>query len=156
MTAIKTKPKANNVTKLKGLPASMPEAITNDETKIFEDLPVGTVIHQGDVILVVIKELPASAKPRQNRQVADGNTQGSRHIYEDGALFDCPATEVAELIKSASGISIGAAYCGPIMQTPGALTHPEHGDHVYKCSATIAVAYQRNLDAENREARVRD
>jgi uncharacterized protein (UPF0335 family) len=36
------------------------------------------------------------------------------------------------------------------------LTHPEHGNHGFPAKTVCAVVYQRNLDAEEREARVRD
>ena len=36
------------------------------------------------------------------------------------------------------------------------LTHPEHGNQGFSAGAVCAVVYQRNLDAEEREARVLD
>jgi hypothetical protein len=36
------------------------------------------------------------------------------------------------------------------------LTHPEHGNHLYRGDMVIACVYQRNLDAEERERRAMD
>ena len=139
-----------------------PESIVNDAPHTFTDADfvVGTVAHQGDVILVRIDALPPSAKPRKNRQLADGSTQGSRHILERGDVFDCEAAEVVTAIAACcKGTAVGEQYIGPVFQTKGGvadLTHPEHGNHSYCGDMTIAVIYQRNLDSEERAVRVVD
>lgn len=139
-----------------------PEAIVNDALRTFSDadFPVGTVAHQGDLILIRIGGLPEGAKPRKNRQMAEGNTQGSRHILKVGDAFDCPIAGVQRAIAAVcKGAKIGDAYVGPVFQTRDGsanLVHPEHGDHCYLGDMTIAVVYQRNLDAEDRERRVQD
>lgn len=128
------------------------ETIVNNEQRHFGDFPVGTVSHQGDVILVSIVGLPANAKVRQNRQVADGNTQGSRHILDGGDIYD---GDTQNLIADATGQVIDRKYLGPVFRG-GELTHPEHGNQSFPADCTIAVVYQRNLDAEEREQRVID
>lgn len=140
-----------------------PESIVNDAPRTFTDAdwPVGSAAHQGDLILVRIGELPADAKPRKNRQMADGTTQGSRHILEIGEAFDCDAAKVAKAIKSACPKAdlIEAKYIGPVFRTvndAGVLTHPEHGNHCYVGAMTVAVVYQKNLDALQREQRTQD
>ena len=139
-----------------------PEAIVNDAPRTFSEsaFPVGTVAHQGDLILVRIAALPPSARPRKDRQLAAGNTQGSRHVLDVGRPYDCPTAEVAAAIAAVCrGVEIATEYCGPVFQTEkGAadLLHPEHGHHHYRGDMSIAVVYQRNLDAEERERRVQD
>ena len=128
------------------------EQIANDAPRVFDDFPVGSVSHQGDVILVSIAEIPATRKVRKDRQVADGNTRGSRHILKGGRLWDADA---AGLITDATGARIEPQYLGPVFRG-GELTHPEHGNQTFPKGCTIAVVYQRNLDAEQREQRVRD
>ncbi len=141
---------------------SVTEKMVNDAPRTFTDadFPAGTVAHQGDLILVRIKALPASAKPRKDRQLAIGNTQGSRHVLLKGRPFDCQPEEVSQAIAEVcKGVTVAAAYIGPVFQTTKGkadLVHPEHGDHHYLGDMTIAVVYQRNLDAEEREQRVAD
>jgi hypothetical protein len=136
--------------------------IINDDPKTFTDanFTVGTASHQGDVILVRISKLPNSAKPRQDRQMAIGNTQGSRHVLSEGNPFDCDPLDVINAINIiCPSVELQEQYIGPVFQTiqeKASLIHPEHGDHHYEGDMTIACIYQRNLDAEEREKRTRD
>jgi hypothetical protein len=138
------------------------ETLVNDAPRTFTDadFPVGTAAHQGDLILVRIGKLPASAKPRKSRQLADGDSQGSRHVLQRGRPYDCQAADVAAAVAAVChGVTIAPAYCGPVFCTRRGvadLVHPEHGDHHYRGEMTIAVVYQRSLDAELREQRVQD
>lgn len=141
--------------------ADVRERITNDAPKLHEVFEVGDVAHQGDLIVVRIGVLPKSARPRKDRQLADGSTQGSRHVLERGEAFDADAGEVASLIRQANGARVDSKYVGPVFVSPQAptaddLTHPEHGNQGFPAGAVCAVVYQRNLDAEQREARVAD
>lgn len=137
------------------------ERIVNDDPKLIEDFEPGCVAHQGDVIIVSIGSLPKSAKPRSNRQVADGDTQGSRHILDRGEIFDADATEVSGMIRAANGCQVESKYIGPVFVSPESptendLTHPEHGDLGFAAGSVCAVVFQRNLDADEREVRSRD
>lgn len=132
------------------------ETIVNDATHTHSTWETGDVAHQGDVIFVAIKRLPKSAVPRKDRQLAEGNTQGSRHIADTGNVYDADPAEVAAAIKAATGCDIAADYVGPVFEGPAHISHPEHGDQVFPGHCTVAVVYQRSLDAEQREARVRD
>lgn len=137
------------------------EAIYNDAPRFFEDFPVGSVSHQGDIMLVAIGSLPNSAKARANRQLAEGNTQGSRHVWTNGDVYDADVSEIRALIKEANGCDVDARYIGPVIvsgksPTANDLQHPEHGNQGFPPGTICAIVYQRNLDAEEREARVRD
>lgn len=137
------------------------ERIVNDASKLLETFSAGDVSHQGDLIIVGIKSLPASAKPRENRQLADGNTQGSRHVLARGTVYNASPEEVAELIRQATKEWVDARYVGPVFVSPDRpsaddLTHPEHGNQGFPAGTVCAVVYQRNLDAEEREQRTRD
>lgn len=143
------------------------ENITNDETRIVTDsmLGVGDNIAQGDLYFVRIASLPASAKPRgSNYQLAEGDTQGSRHNLDNGKAYQCDKAEVIAAIKKACGCTINEKYIGPVFETVNGrayVSHPEHGDHDFRVesvggSMCIAVVFQRALDAEEREARVID
>jgi len=138
-----------------------PEQIVNDAPRMFSDadFPIGSVSHQGDLILVRIRTLPPSSRARTNRQLAEGSTQGSRHILTVGDVFDCEPAEIAREIEAVCKARVGEQYIGPVFCTRDGkadVLHPEHGDQHYCGDMTIAVVYQRNLDAEERERRVLD
>jgi hypothetical protein len=137
------------------------ESIINDAPKLHQTFEVGDVAHQGDLIIVAIAKLPKSAKFRGNKQLAEGTTQGSRHILERGIVYDADTKKVAALIKKATGVEVDEKFIGPVFVSPPEptcddLTHPEHGNQGFPAGTVCAVVYQRNLDAELREARVRD
>lgn len=147
-------------TKQKATTKAVPEAIINDAPRTFTDFPIGTVAHQGDVMFVRIASMPPG-KPRKNRQLAEGATQGSRHVLKGGLVFDCEPGEVARLINAVCrNVNVHARYIGPVFRTKDGeadVTHPEHGDHCYRGEDwVIATVFQRSLDAEEREARVQD
>lgn len=157
---------------------SQDECVINDAPRLFDTFEVGDVSHQGDIIIVGIAKLPKSAKPRHNRQLAEGNTQGSRHVLENGDIFDADPTEVAELIFTATGCQlkhtpprastwetvdenywkqyIGPVFVAPEVPTANDLTHPEHGDQGFPAGTVCAVVYQRSLDVDGRARRVID
>lgn len=137
------------------------ERIVNNDPKFLECFDVGSVSHQGDVIIVGISILPASAKPRKDRQLAIGSTQGSRHVLERGDVYDADPVQVAILINSATKCEVPAQYIGPVFVSPADpaehdLTHPEHGHMGFPAGQVCAVVFQRNLDSMEREARVQD
>lgn len=156
-------------TKTKSKPANQLESverIANDAPKLLGTFAPGDVSHQGDLIIVCIGELPASARPRANRQLADGDTQGSRHVLARGEIFDADPEAVASLIfkateKAGCPCRVDRQYIGPVFRSPldpteNDLTHPEHGNQGFAAGAVCAVVYQRNLDAEEREQRTQD
>lgn len=137
------------------------EAIVNDAPKLHVSFEPGDVSLQGDLIIVAIHSLPASAKARANRQLAEGTTQGSRHILERGDVYDCAASEVVKAIAKATGVTVNDQYVGPVFISPADptendLSHPEHGDQGFPAGTVCAVVFQRSLDAEEREQRVVD
>jgi hypothetical protein len=142
--------------KKKSAPIKSPEQIANNDTRTFDDFPLGTVSHQGDIIIVSIGSLPKSAKPRKSRQLAESNTQGSRHILDKGDVFDADRRDVIALIKTATKSEVAEQYVGPVFTGPAYLDHPEHGHQAFPKGCVCAVVYQRNLDSEEREARVAD
>lgn len=140
---------------------SIPEAMVTDAPAFLGGFGGQCASHQGDLVIVALDSLPKSAKPRANRQLADGNTQGSRHVLERGDVYDCDVAEVASEIKRIYGEDIGQQYIGPVFvstenPTDSDLTHPEHGNQGFPAGQVCAVVFQRNLDAEQRERRSRD
>lgn len=152
---------ATKTRKSQKLPSPSAEAIVNNQPRLLESFEVGDVAHQGDLTIIRIASLPATAKPRADRQLAEGSTQGSRHILERGDVFDASPGEVARLIRQATKCEVDARYVGPVFRSPPAptpndLTHPEHGHQGFPAGAVCAVVYQRNLDSEEREQRTQD
>lgn len=117
---------------------------------------VGKSAEQGDLVFVRIADLPASVKTRTDRQLAEGDTQGSRHVVEGGDVYNADAKDVVAAIKKANGADVDAKYIGPVFVGPCTVTHPEHGHHTYTEGMVLATVFQRSQDAEEREARVRD
>lgn len=142
------------------------ERIANDDSKLHEVFGIGEVSHQGDLIIVCIETLPKSSRPRTNRQLADGDTQGSRHVMTRGDVFDADPEAVASLIlkattKAGCPCHVDPKYIGPVFVSPADptsddLDHPEHGNQGFPAGTVCAIVYQRNLDAEEREVRTRD
>ena len=133
------------------------ESIVNNATVVHSTWEPGDVAHQGDLIFVCLKAKPKSAKARKQKQLAIGDTYGSRHILECGKAFDCNATEVAAAIKAVTGCDVDTPYIGPVFVGRDAhVDHPEHGPQTFTPNRCTAVVYQRSLDAEEREARVAD
>lgn len=147
---------ASTTSEVLGSQAAHAEQVKNDEAKDMSAFAAGDAMPQGDLYIVGLKAMPGSTKVRKDRQLADGTTQGSRHIHEGGKLFDADPAEVARLIKDATGATVEPKYVGPVFQG-GTIRHPEHGDHEnYPADVPCAVVFQRSLDREEREQRVAD
>ena len=150
-------------TKKKSVQSETPviERVVNDDAKLLATFAVGDVSHQGDLIIVAIDKVPPSAKRRENRQLADGDTQGSRHVVERGEVYDADPWEVRKIIHRVTGCDVEEQYIGPVFVSPADptendLTHPEHGNQGYPAGTVCAVVFQRNLDAEEQAVRSRD
>lgn len=140
---------------------SVNHELINDSPKMLATFATGDVSRQGDIYIVGIAALPGSAQPRESRQLADGATQGSRHVLERGRVYQCAPREVAAAIKAATGCDVDADYLGPVFVSPDEptendLAHPEHGNQGFPSGQVCAVVYQRTVDAEQRIQRVRD
>lgn len=131
------------------------EQIKNDARRCFGpgEWERGDTSAQGDVMFINIGVLPASARPRKNRQLADGNTLGSRHIVTRGDVFECDPSEVANLALAATGQRIPVKYIGPVFTGPALVEHPEHGDQEFTGECVNATVYQRVWDAEQQQER---
>lgn len=132
------------------------ETTTASKPRRHETWSVGDKAHQGDLIFVALKKLPKSAKSRSDRQMAEGSTKGSRHILEGGKCFDCDAQELAKALKADAKMIVDPKYIGPVFTGECVLTHPQHQHQAFPNHACTVVVYQRNLDADEREARVLD
>lgn len=118
----------------------------------------GDVAHQGDLIIVALGALPKSAKPRTNRQLAEGDSRGSRHELVGGECYDADPKELAGLIASATGgkVKVDPKYVGACFSGAAVIDHPQHAAQEFPDQPCSVVVFQRNLDAEEREQRQQD
>ena len=136
------------------VPAS--EQMTGSPHRVHETFAPGDVVDQGDLTIVGVSALPKSCTSRADRQLAQGDTLGSRHVVVGGNVYDAKAAECAAAIKAATGCDVPAQYIGPVIEGPCTIEHPQHGHHSFPAGTVGIVKYQRNLDAEEREVRARD
>lgn len=118
---------------------------------------VGDVVRQGDLYLVCLESLPEGTKTA--RQLAPGNTQGSRHIAEGKCCVYLPKSPaaVARIISTVCrGSEVPEQLIGPLVECVGetTITHPEHGHRTLPAGTTWATVYQRAFAEEVR--RVQD
>lgn len=106
------------------------------ETRFADKLAIGEVIHQGDIYLQKIEKVPPFASLSQTRQLARGNSQGSRHIVSGSCLVWNTDTLGKKLTTD-----YGTTIVGPVIESPDeyvTVTHPQHADHsippgIYQC-----------------------
>lgn len=135
--------------------------VRTEAEKIRSDAParvemeVGDVVRQGDIYITRLRGLPAGRTTAlAERQLAPGQTQGSRHIVEGPArLLRCEPVEVERALRDACGLSVTAPepLIGPVIDATGevTVTHPEHGNRTL-CPGVYAVTYQRAFADEVR------
>lgn len=123
-----------------------------------ETWSAGDCAHQGDLIFVCLPKLPGSSAQRGNRQLADGETRGSKHVLVGGVCYDANKEEVARMIQAATRdkVKVNSDYVGPVFVGEATVEHPQHQHQAFPEGTVTACIYQRNLDAEEREIRARD
>ncbi len=116
------------------------ETHTEQELRMIRVIEVGQWARQGDIAVQRVDEEPRT-KRTADRQLAPGNTKGSRHILEG---------------KVDAYEGGGDLLEGPLLiaRERFTVTHPEHA-HISLPSGTYRVTYQRDLQMEER-ARVMD
>lgn len=130
------------------------EKIRNDKTASVGTVSLGDVVRQGDVYLVSIGDLPKARVPTTNRQLAPGDSQGSRHVlHGECELYAADKSEVLQMIaKHVSGYAGFDELVGPVFKTLGdvEVSHPEHGNRILPAGEVFAVVYQRAFADEVR------
>lgn len=149
-TKAKAKAKTNTLTATQAYNevASAAEQIANAEPATIEVVDPGDVIRQGDLYLVRLDaRLPAAKEPWPSRQLAIGETQGSRHIAE-GERCEVYRPIEAEAMKALHRLIPATRdhnqFLGPTLWSPLpiTITHPEHGHRTIPAGA-YQVTYQR-------------
>lgn len=116
------------------------------EVRKVRAIEVGKVVRQGDIYLHRVEPTHLKGKRRKDRQLALGNTMGSRHVAEGSA-------ECFEGVQLPSWCD-ERTFLGPLIKSEKRFTisHPEHA-HVELPAGTYQVTHQ--MDARTME-RVRD
>lgn len=124
------------------------ERIKSDELQHFpEAASFGEAVRQGDIYIFLLDSLPPGCTriDKPNKQLAPGDTQGSRHC-----------------LSSLRGVKLFRLknpnpYDGPVIEVakPVTITHPEHGD-IRLFPGIFGIGYQRTEDSEGRIRRVQD
>lgn len=139
---------------------SVPPAIETRPQRVrrHETWSPGDCAHQGDLIFVCIHALPPGMNSRENRQLADGDTRGSRHVVEGGNVYDGDAAVLARAVRKATGdrVSPSADYIGPVFTGPCVVTHPTHQHQAFPAGTVTVTVYQRNFTIDQREMRADD
>lgn len=140
--------------------ASAPSIETSRVACIAHDTwAAGDCCHQGDLIFVCLGEKPRKLEARANRQIAEGDTRGSRHVVAGGEVYDGNPKELMGLVKLATNDRVVVsrlAYIGPVFEGPCVVEHPEHQHHSFPKDTLTCVLFQRNQSAEDREGRALD
>lgn len=100
------------------------------ETRFVREMAVGEHVRQGDVYVVRIDTLPRGMTETKVRQLAPGETQGSRHIAE-GDLLVYRRTDTRE-------VAIGPVV---VARKEWRLAHPEHA-HMVLPAGNFQVRFQ--------------
>lgn len=93
----------------------------------------GDVVRQGDIYLTCLEKMPEGTLTKE-RQLAPGNTQGSRHIVNGDV----------EMVKDVRFRSMNAVLVGPAFRCKSdvEVTHPEHGNKILPEGTIWQVTYQ--------------
>lgn len=113
---------------------------TTPALRTIESMKVSEVVRQGDLYVERIARLPKSRGPKTaNRQLAIGETQGSRHVAEGDVTVYATAKDAD-------------ALTGPVIvaRERWTLTHPEHG-HFSLPAGKYRTRYQRDYARERAE-----
>lgn len=119
------------------------------EIRNTRNILVGQCVQQGDVYVHRVSDTHARGKMRGSRQVAVGDTVGSRHIAEGKKVNVFEGTKLPEGCKFTGNLA--RAITGPVVvaEEDWVLTHPEHAHHSLP-AGTYQITYQ--LDAKTQRA----
>jgi hypothetical protein len=112
---------------------------------------LGDVVRQGDIYLVCVDKSDVGRVKTKNRQLAPGETQGSRHIL----LGDVEIYEVESFSGESmliGGVEVNTALIGPSFMCIGEVEvdHPEHGNRILPEDTCWRVVYQQAFADEVR------
>ncbi len=131
------------------------EKIKNADPATIETMSLGDTMRQGDIYITRIDASKLKIKPIASRQLAPGETQGSRHIaVGDCTIGEADAAKVTAILNKLIPATNGQTlFIGPIIRATGPVTieHPEHGHRTLPGESDYAVVYQRTWANEIRQ-----
>jgi hypothetical protein len=107
---------------------------------------VGKHVRQGDIYICCVPDAHAHGLETKNRQLALGNSQGSRHIAEGNVTVFAGSTAPSFIRKDAI-----ATLLGPCVTSKEGfvISHPEHA-HIHLPAGTYQILHQ--LDPRTMQA----
>ena len=122
------------------------KANAKPEVRFIKSIAIGCVVRQGDIYIHAVESNHKRGKALKSRQLALGNTQGSRHIAEAPAKIH-EGTTIPEWCDRRT-------FLGPLVKSGKrfVITHPEHA-HVSLPPGEYQITHQ--MDARTMD-RVRD
>lgn len=122
------------------------EKIKSDDREVVATMSPGDVCRQGDIYLVCLDREPKTTGTAPSRQLAPGDTQGSRHVAagECEVLVADEREAKAALNRLVPATKAHVPFVGPVIRAPLGveITHPEHGDRVLPPGSYLVI-YQR-------------
>lgn len=108
------------------------------DLRVLTELSIHQMVRQGDIYIQRVADTYGRGERTEDRQLAPGNTKGSRHVVE-GAVVYRPTEEQGR-----------DPMHGPVVvaDAPWRVTHPEHCDYELP-AGTYRVGYQ--MDPRTRE-----
>lgn len=150
-----------------GLDAEQIERIINDDAKLLENMEIGDVAFQGDVLFIRLSAMPKCYQLRKTRQLAPGTTRGSRHVAERGEVFEPidstgrrymgqeltavlnrRQVQPIDLNARGSEFTAGLIYVSPADPTCDDITHPEHGNLGFPAGSVCLVGHAQVFEKE--------
>jgi hypothetical protein len=113
------------------------------EVRFIEKMEVGQIVRQGDIYIHAIKASHLHGKEVKSRQLALGNTQGSRHMAEKPSDVYV-GTTLPEWCDRRT-------FLGPLVKSKKrfVITHPEHA-HVSLPSGNYQITHQMDVRTMDR------
>ena len=124
---------------------------SDSEQRVMRRFEVGKALHQGDVYLHMVADSHPRGGLWGSKQVAIGDTTGSRHVAE-GDVEVYAGAALPDYFNIAGGVD-PAAFLGPVVvaRDTWCLAHPEHADHVLP-AGVYQVSYQVDMLTRQRVA----
>lgn len=100
------------------------------------NLAVGKHVRQGDIYICRVADTHARGEEQKDRQLAQGESRGSRHIAEAPAKVYAGTTAPANALNS-------RLFLGPcvVSESPFMISHPEHAN-VILTAGTYQIVHQ--------------
>jgi hypothetical protein len=130
------------------------KAVASPEVRDARSIQIGQVMHQGDVYLHWMPLDWPRGKLLGTKQIAVGDTIGSRHIVVGGGFevyegvqmpewvtFDRLPQELRERLLDSKALLGPVVVLTAPLETGEGLTHPEHAHHLMPCGVA-QVTYQ--------------